>query len=91
MPIPENKTAYRPTHIADALEIIAKADNYMVGIANPSDYSSDEFDEAEQILINRQNKLDCYGEAYRRRNQQRFKQLELALDLCKQYRTEACN
>jgi hypothetical protein len=91
MTIPENKPDYRPAHIADALEIIAKANHYMVGITNPDDYSSDEFDAAEQVLIERQNKLNQYGEAYRRRNQRRFNQLELALDLCKQYRAEACN
>ncbi len=68
---------YHALHLVDAMQIIAKCDNYMIGLTNPEDYCIDEFNEARQILINRQNLT--------KNNSKSYKRLELSLDLLEQY------
>jgi hypothetical protein len=62
----------RYEQLADAYEAVARANHYMVGIVEPC--TADERDEAEQVLITRQNALPQHrGRAHKR--------LDLALDL----------
>lgn len=69
----------RSEQLADAFEAVATANHYMVGIVDPQ-ITSNEIDDAEQILIARQNATNeqDYPETW--------KVLNLALDLLDYYR-----
>lgn len=63
-------------HLADAYEAVAHANHYLVGIVGRDDIVLDDYDAAEQILINRMNKeSDRTG-----RKTIRWRRLNLALD-----------
>ena len=49
------ETFTRERALADAFEHVAKVNHYMVGVIG--DFTDDELDDAEQLLIARQNKL----------------------------------
>lgn len=65
-----NQPSARALQLADAFYSIAYADHYMVGLIEP--VTADELDEAEQLLIARQNAVQAY---------QLRKNYDLALDL----------
>lgn len=48
-------TIVHTEHLADAYELVAKANHYMVGIMVRDHIEPDVFDAVEQILITRQN------------------------------------
>lgn len=76
---PQTTNVVRPKHLADAFIRVAKANHYMVGVT--ADYSSDELDAAEQILIDAQNAIPSQkGKLY--------STLELALDLIDDIKTQ---
>ncbi len=62
----------RAENLANAIELMAKANHYMLGIVEP--ITLDEIGDARQLLINRQNTLLPSQRA-------RFKRLDLALDI----------
>jgi hypothetical protein len=64
----------RPQQLADALYAVAEADHYMVGIVEP--VTRDELDDAEQILIARQNAAKLAS--------REFSVCDLALDIVEQ-------
>jgi hypothetical protein len=61
----------RAQQFADAYELVALSDHYMVGVVEPA--TDTELAAAEQILITRQNSKPAGSSAYKR--------LETALDL----------
>ncbi len=67
----------RHEQLADALEAVARVNHYMVGIVG--DHCADEIDAAEQLLIDRQNSVANAMPASR--EESRYMDLELALDL----------
>jgi hypothetical protein len=69
----------RAEQLADAYEAIARTNHYMVGIVET--VTETERDDAEQILITRQNAGKQSGAAYKR--------LDLALDLIEHERRTA--
>ncbi len=72
--------ATRPEDLANAYEAIAGVNHYMVGLVDPR-ITADERDEAEQILIARQNELKPSDAG-----SPEWDRLELALDLLEQDR-----
>lgn len=60
----------REYQLADAYELIAQANHYMVGLVEG--VTDDERDEAEQVLVERQNNIP---------RGRRWRRLEFALDL----------
>lgn len=70
----------RPEQLADAYEAVAQVDHYMVGIVEPC--TADERDEAEHILISRQNALPNNMPRHQNR-------LDIALDLLAHDRAQA--
>ena len=82
--MPKPKT--RAEQLADAYEAVARANHYMVGIIET--VTDDERDEAEQILIRRQNDLVGHhwppgspGHRHFHRKGGPFARLDLALDV----------
>lgn len=71
----------RPEQLANAYEHVARVNHYMVGIVEPTTY--DELCVAQQIMIERQNRLSPNHAAHR--------DLELALDLIEQDIKHAAN
>ena len=65
----------RAEQLAEAFELVAKTNHYMIGIVEP--YTADELQEAKQLLITRQNRLSEPGPALAAY----YDRLDLALDL----------
>jgi hypothetical protein len=62
----------RPQHVASALLALARADHYMIGLIE--DITLEELNDAEQILITRQNRCRTTNSIY-------YRTLDRALDL----------
>ena len=66
----------RYEQLADAYQAVASANHYMIGIVEP--FTDDEYDQAKQELIMRQNAVDKVLDP------EQFAVLDLALELIEQ-------
>ena len=73
-------------HLADAYEAVARVNHYLVGIVGRDALEWADYEAAEQILIARQNSL---RPSYPGKSQ-RFKRLDLALDILAYDRGRLC-